>query len=219
MSKVPYSNAIESLMYAMMCTCPDICYAVRLVSRFQSNLGIKHWMSVKRILRYLKGTTDYVLCYQGRDFQLIGYTDADWGGDLDQRKSTFGYAFLLNDCAISWGSKKQNCITLSTMEAEYVACSSAIQKEVWLKRFLQDIGVVKTAFEPVTLYCDSMAAFAYAKDSKYHGKTKHIQIRYHFVRDMIMQNEVVLKHIPTNEMVVDLLSPYPRLRAKRGSAI
>ena len=125
MSKVPYSSAIESLMYAMMCTCPDICYAVRLISRFQSNPGIKHWMSVKRILRYLKGTTDYVLCYQGRDFQLIGYTDADWGGDLDQRKSTFGYAFLLNDCAISWGSKKQNCIALSTMEAEYVACSSA----------------------------------------------------------------------------------------------
>ena len=89
------------------------------------------------------------------------------------------------------------------MEAEYVACSLAIQEAVWLRRFLQDIAVVKTNFEPVTLYCDRMATLAYAKDSKYHGKAKHIQIRYHFVRDMITQNEVVLKHIPTNEMVVD----------------
>ena len=89
------------------------------------------------------------------------------------------------------------------MEAEYVARSSTIQEAVWLRRFLQDIGVVKTTFESVTLYYDSMVALAYAKDLKYHGKTKHIQIRYHFVRDMITQNEVVLKHIPTNEMEAD----------------
>ena len=87
------------------------------------------------------------------------------------------------------------------MEAEYVACSSAMQEAVWLRRFLQDIGVVKTAFKLVTLYCDSMVTLAFAKDPKYHGKTKHIQIRYHFVKQIITQNEVVLKHIPTNEMV------------------
>ena len=87
------------------------------------------------------------------------------------------------------------------MEAKYVVCSSAIQEEVWLRRFLQDIRVVKTTFEPVTLYCDNMAALAYAKDLKYHGKTKHIQIIYHFVRDMITQNEVVLRQIPTRKMV------------------
>ena len=103
MSKVPYSSAIRSMMYAMMCTRSDICYVVGLASRFQSNPGIKHWMAVKRILRYLKGTTDYVLCYQGRDLRLIGFTDADWGDNPDQCKLTYGYAFLLNDCAISWG--------------------------------------------------------------------------------------------------------------------
>ena len=101
------------------------------------------------------------------------------------------------------GSKRQSCIALSKMEAEYVACSSTIQEAVWLRSFLQDIRVVKTTFEPMTLYCNSMAALAYAKDPKYHGKTKYIQIRYHFVRDMITQNEVVLNHIPTNEMVAD----------------
>ena len=122
-SKVPYSSAIGSLMYAMMCTRLDICYVVGLANIFHSNPSVKHWMTVKRILRYLKGTTDYVLCYQGRDLRLIGYTYANWGGDPDQCKSTSGYAFLLNDCEISWGSKKQSCIALSTMEAEYVACS------------------------------------------------------------------------------------------------
>ena len=91
---------------------------------------------MKRILRYLKGTIDYVMCYQGRDFLLIGYTDVDWGGDPNQHKSMSGYAFLLNACAISWGSKKQSCIALSTMEAEFVAYSSAIQEAIWLRRFL-----------------------------------------------------------------------------------
>ena len=137
---------------------------------------------------------------------MIGYTNADLGGNPDQHKSMSEYVFLLNDYAISWGSKKQSCIALSTMEAKYVACSSAIQESVWFRRFLQDIGVAKTTFEFVTLYCDNMVALAYAKDSKYHGKTKHIQIRYHFVKDIITQNEVVLKHIPTNEMVADLFT-------------
>ena len=106
MSKIPYSSVVRSLMYAMMCTRPNICYVVGLTSRCQSNLGIKHWMAVKRILLYLKGTVDYVLCYQGKDLRLIGYTDADRGGNPDQCKSTSGYTFFLNDCAISWCSKK-----------------------------------------------------------------------------------------------------------------
>ncbi|XP_073051273.1 secreted RxLR effector protein 161-like [Primulina eburnea] len=128
MSKVPYFSAIGSLMYAMMCTCPDICYAMGLVSRYQSNPRRRHWSAVKKILRYLKGTTDYFLCYQGKDLTLKGYTDADWGGDLDERKSTSGYAFLLNDGCISWRSKKQTRVSLSTMEAEFVACASAVQE-------------------------------------------------------------------------------------------
>ena len=95
---------------------------------------------------------------------MIGYTDADWGGNPNQRKSTSGYAFFLNDCTISWCSKKQSYIALSMMEVEYIACSSAIQEAVWLKIFLQDLEVVKTGFELVTLHCDNMAVLAYARD-------------------------------------------------------
>ena len=130
MARVPYANAVGRLMYAMMCTRPDICYVVGLVSRFQSNPGLAHWKAVKRILRYLKVTADYVLCYQGSDLRMIGYSDADWGSDLDERKSTSGYAFLLNNGTITWSSKKQPYITLSTMEAEYVACLAAVQEVV-----------------------------------------------------------------------------------------
>ena len=116
MSKVPYSSAVGSLMYAMMCTRPYICHVIGLVSRFQSNPGTKHWMAVKRMLRYLKGRLDYVLCYQGKDLRLAGYTDVNWGGDLDQCKLNSGYAFLINDCTISYISKNQSCIALSTRE-------------------------------------------------------------------------------------------------------
>ena len=195
MAHVPYTNAVGSLMYAMMCTQPDICYVVGLVSRFQSNLGLAHWKAVKRILRHLKGIADYILCYQGSYLHMIGYSDADWGSDLNERKSTSRYAFLLNNGAIIWTSKKQPCIALSTMEAEYVACSTAIQEVVWLRRFFQNLEVNKDALDPITVHCDSMAALAYAKDSKYHDKTKHIDIRCHYIRDMAAHNEVVLIHI------------------------
>jgi hypothetical protein len=149
---------------------------------------------------------DYVLCYQGSNLRLIGYSDADWGSDLDEHKSTSGYAFLLNNGAISWNSKKQPCIALSTMEVEYVACSVAVQEAVWLRRFFHHLEFVKDTSDPVTIHCDSIVALAYAKDPKYHGKTKHIDIRYHYIRDMVKHKEVVLKHISTTRMIADPLT-------------
>ena len=101
MAHVPYANAVGSLMYAMICTRPNIYFAIGIVSRFQSNPRLAHWKAVKRILRYLKGTTEYILCYQGSDLRMIGYSDSNWGNDLDERKSTSRYAFLLNNGAIT----------------------------------------------------------------------------------------------------------------------
>ncbi|XP_028751927.1 uncharacterized protein LOC114711676 [Neltuma alba] len=104
----------------------EICFAVGLVSRFQSNLGVKHWEAIKRIMRYLEGTMDYELHYQGNGLRAEGYSNADWAGDLDERHLMLGYAFLLNNRAISWSNKKQTCVSLSSMEVEYVACSVAV---------------------------------------------------------------------------------------------
>ena len=110
MSKVPYASAVSSLMYAMMCVRPDICYVVGLVSQYQSNPDQKHWMTIKRILGYLKGISDYMLCYQEKkDLRLINYSDVDWECNIDQSKSISGYVFLLNDSAILWSSKKILC--------------------------------------------------------------------------------------------------------------
>lgn len=205
MRTIPYASAIGSLMYAMLCTRPDICYAVGLVSRFQSNPGKAHWKAVKRILRYLRGTADYQLCYQGSKVHLVGYTDADWAGDADERKSTSGYVFLLGDTSISWYSKKQTCVALSTMEAEFVALSAAAQEGVWLNRFLNHLNR-QAPRNPVTIMSDSQSSIAYTKDSKFHSKAKHIDIKYHFVKDLVAQGEVNVKYITTQDMIADPLT-------------
>ena len=111
--------------------------------------------------------------------------DADWAGDLNERKSTSGFFFLLNNGAISWSSKKQSCIALSTMEAEFVSSLAAVQEAVWLKRFLVHLGILENAVKPMLVHCDSQAAIAYTKDPKFHGKTKHIDIKYNLVKDTV----------------------------------
>jgi hypothetical protein len=151
----------------------------------------------------LKGTVDYSLCFQRENLQLIGYVDADWGGDLDERKSTSGYIFLLNNGVIFWSSKKQSCISLSTMEVEFVTFSAAVQEAVWLRRFLNHLSFCENETDPVLVHSDSQAAIAYTKDPKYHSKTKHIDIKYNFVRDMVMKNQVCMQYISTHKMVAD----------------
>ncbi|XP_038717245.1 secreted RxLR effector protein 161-like [Tripterygium wilfordii] len=134
MSRVPYAGAIGRLIYAIMCTKPDIIYVVGLVSQFNQTQDLS-WKEVKMILRYLKGMMNYILVYRGKDLWLFGYFDIDSGGDVHERKSTLGYAFILNGGAISWKSKKQTCHALSIIEAEYITCCLAVQEVVWLRRF------------------------------------------------------------------------------------
>ena len=130
MRQVPYASAMGSLMYAMLCTRPDICYSVGMVSRYQSNPGPKHWQAVKHILKYLRRTRDYMLVYCSEDLIPISYTDSDFQSDLDFRKSTSGCVFTLGGGAISWRSIKQSYIADSTMEAEYVAAYEVAKKAI-----------------------------------------------------------------------------------------
>jgi hypothetical protein len=131
----------------------------------------------------------------------MGYADADWGGDLDERKSTSGYIFLLNNGVISWSSKKQNCISLSTMKAEFMAFSVALQEAVWFRRFLNHLGFCENENDPVLVHSDSQATIAYTKDPKYHSKTKHIDTKYNFVRDMVVKKQVCIQYISTHKMM------------------
>ena len=132
MRQVPYASTIGSLMYVMLCTRPDICYSVGMVSRYQSNLGLKHWQAVKHILKYLRRTRDYMLIYHSKDLIHIGYTNSNFQSDLDFRKITSSCVFTLGGGAISWTSVKQSCIADSTMEAEYVATCEVAKEAIWL---------------------------------------------------------------------------------------
>jgi hypothetical protein len=160
MSRVPYASAIGSLMYAMVCTRPDIAHAVGVLSRYMSKLGKEHWTTVKRVFRYLCGTASYGLCYQGRPrldrvVDIHGFVDAYWGGDLDRMRSTSGYVFNLFGGAISWMSKRQVVVALSTTEVEYMATTHASKEAVWLQILCSGIGLVQQA---VRIYCDSQSA-------------------------------------------------------------
>lgn len=203
MKGIPYASAVGSLMYAMLCTRPDICFAVGMVSRYQSNPGQEHWTTVKHILKYLKRTRDYMLVYQAETLVPIGYTDSDFQSDKDSRKSTSGYVYTLGGGAISWRSIKQSCIADSTMEAEYVAASEVAKEAVWLKNFLMDLGVVLSVQSAITLYCDNSGAVVNSKEPRSHKRGKHIERKYHLIREIVQRGEVIVTKIASENNLAD----------------
>ncbi|GJR12854.1 retrovirus-related pol polyprotein from transposon TNT 1-94 [Tanacetum coccineum] len=161
MSRVPYASAVGSLMFAMICTRPDIAHAVGVVSRYMAKPGREHWGAVKRILRYIKGTSDVALCYGESGLTVKGYVDSDYAGDLDGSKSTTGYVFTLSDRIVSWVSKLQSVVAMSTMEAEYVAAAQTSKEAVWLKMLLEELGHEQ---DNITLFCDNQSTLYLARN-------------------------------------------------------
>ena len=216
-----YQSAIGSLLYLSTGTRPDIAFAVSNVAKFSSNPGTKHWKAVKRILRYLKGTAGLGLLYLATNTdELHGYSDSDWAGDLDDRKSTSGYLFRLSGAPISWRSRKQTSVALSTAEAEYVSLSSATQEVMWLRRLTSELKNGPT--KATVLYEDNQSAIAMTRKAQFHGRAKHIAIRHHFVREKVSEGVVELKYCPTDRMIADMLTKglscavFERLRNEAG---
>ncbi|KAL4028497.1 hypothetical protein IC575_011694 [Cucumis melo] len=203
MRHIPYASAVGSLMYAMLCTRPDICYAVGIVSRYQSNPGLAHWTAVKTILKYPRRTRDYMLVYGSKDLILTGYTDSDFQTDRDSRKSTSGSVFTLNGGAVVWRSIKQGCIADSTMEAEYVAACEAAKEAVWLRNFLINLEVVPNMSKPITLYCDNSGAVANSREPRSHKRGKHIERKYHLIREIVHRGDVIVTQIASTHNVAD----------------
>ena len=151
---------------------------------------------------------------------LLGYSDADWGGDLSTRKSTSGYLFKLCGGIVSWKTKKQPVIALSSTKAEYIALCSATQEAVWLRRLLESIGFAQQ--EPTTTYEDNQGAIALSKNTKNHAQTKHIDIRYHYIREAIEKNNIMLEYCPTEQQTADILTKglakerFQKLRSMKG---
>lgn len=190
LTNVPYQEAVGSLLYLVQGSRPDLAFAVSNVSRYNAVHGTAHWTAVKRIIRYLRGTAEYRIKYLFMNDALNGFVDADWGADVDQRRSCTGWIFRMAGAAVSWGCKKQRTVALSTAEAEYMAMTSAAQEATWLAQFLQQFEI----FGPVVLYCDNKGAMDIAKEDAFRQNTKHIAIRVHYIRDQVSNRIAICAH-------------------------
>ena len=200
-----YQSAVGSLLYLSIWTRPDITFAVSNVAKFCSKPSNEHWTAVKRIMRYLKGTMNYGLCYdKGKPGDCVGFSDSDWAGDINDRRSTSGYVFQICGTAVSWRSKKQSCVALSTAEAEYMALASAAQEAVWMRQLIGDLTTTSTT--PMTIYEDNQSAISMAKNPQFHGRAKHIGIKHHFIREQVEKGTVVLQYCQSEDMTADILT-------------
>jgi len=223
MKKVPYLSAVGSLMYLAVGTRPDIAQAVGALGQFNSNPGLGHWHGVQRVLRYLQGTQDHKLCL-GRSPEdsplplpqsvcLTGYSDSDYAGAHDglARRSTSGYVFYIGGGAVSWSSKRQTSVALSTTEAEYIASVHAGQEGVWLRSLLAELGYPQSG--PTALNMDNQSAIAVGKNPEHHSRMKHLEIRWHWIRRMIQDKVFAPTYVTTDVMVADLLTKsLPRIK-------
>jgi transposase InsO family protein len=219
MEKVPYMNAVGSLMYLATTTRPDIAYTAGVLARFCSNPGIAHWKAVKHLLRYLKGTINLKLTY-GPDLEIsdmfVGYSDANFGGDKGNGKSTTGYIIKVGSGAVSWSSKLQPIVALSTTEAEYVSAVATGKEICWMQNLLQELGYRPPM--PSKLFMDNQSAMTVAKNPEHHGRMKHLDLCYYWLRDMVEKEAIDPIYLKTNDMPADILTkalPKPKVERFR----
>ena len=186
MSKVPYSSTIYGLMYDMVCIRQNIEHAVGFVSMYMKNLGKENWKAIHWILRYLRGTTSHALCYGGADME----------GDKENRRSTIGYVFNMGGTIVSWILKLQKVVSLSTTKAKYIASTKASKEMIWLHRFMGELGKKQ---ENTMLYNDIQISIHLGKNSSFHSRTKHIQLKYHFIRSIMEDEPLKLENIDTSQ--------------------
>ena len=205
-----YQSMVGSLMYASTTTHPEIAYAVLQLSKVQASPRLYHLKVAKRVMKYLKGVMhEGILFPSGGDtLQLVGYSDADYAGDKASCHSHSGYVFCINGAAISWKSQKQPVVALSTTESEYISLCKGVQEAVWLKRLLAELGHEQKGGVP--MFVDNQSAIALAQNACLHGRTKHMQVRWHFIREMVEAGKVAVRWCPTLQQAADVLTkPLP----------
>ncbi|MCH80374.1 copia-type polyprotein, partial [Trifolium medium] len=208
-----YKQMVGSLMY-LLATRPDLAFSVCLVARFMERPTEMHVAAIKRIMRYLKGTTGLGIMYKREDseaLQLKAWSDSDYAGDLDDRKSTSGYVFKLGSGAISWSSKKQPIVTLSTTEAEFVAAASCACQGIWLRNVLSHLKIVQSS--STVMYCDNSSSIKLSKNPILHGRCKHIDVRFHFLRDLTKDGVIELVHCSSQDQFADIMTKPLKLEA------
>lgn len=214
---IPYREAIGSLMYLMIGTRPDLAYAVGKLAQFSERREEKHWTAVKRVLRYVTGSRDFEIKFDGKkEIVPIGFSDSDWAGDVKDRKSTGGYVFQMCGGAVTWSSRKQTVVATSSCEGEYIALCAACKEASWLIRIvgslLSSIGEVKS----VKIFSDSQSAMKLSENNGINRRNKYIDITYHYVRDVVSKGIVNLEYVPTTEMTADMLTkPIARVKLEK----
>jgi hypothetical protein len=201
-----YRQVIGSLIYLMTSTRPDISYSVGLLSRFMSNPRELHWRCLKRVIKYLKSTINYSLIYEKatiKESSLVGYSDSDYASNADDRRSISGYLFKYCDCLISWHSSKQKIVSLSSTESEYIALTNAAKEAIWIKQMLNELNRITST--PI-IFCDNKSSISLASNPDFHSRSKHIDIRHHFIREKIKNKEILIKFIESESMTADILT-------------
>jgi hypothetical protein len=201
-----YKQIVGSLMY-MLATRPDLAYSVCLVARFMERPTKVHVAAVKRIMRYLKGSIGYGILYKkqyNEEMQMCGWTDSDYAGDLDDRKRTSGYVFKLGSGAISWSSKKQPIVTLSTTKAEFVAAAFCACQGVWLRNILEHLKIGQSS--NIVIFCDNSSSIKLSKNPIMHGRCKHTDVRFHFLRYLTKDGIIELVSCKSEEQLADIMT-------------
>lgn len=205
MENLPYREIVGALNHLALCTRPDLSFAVSSVSRYNACPAPAHWIAVKRILRYLRGTSDYALTLPANGSAVLsGYADADWGGDGDTRKSTTGYIYHLGGAPILWCSKRQTAVALSSTEAEYMSMCQAVKECLWLTGLLKEIG--GSQIGPVLLRGDNQSALSLAQHPVMHPRSKHIDIQFHFIREQVERGVVSVEYVQSEHNVADVFT-------------
>jgi hypothetical protein len=201
-----YRSMIGSLLY-LIANLPDLSFSVGVCSRFQSNPKESHFIAVKRIIKYVNSTLNHGIFYsQNTNLNIVGYSDADWAGNADDRKITSGECFYIGTNMIAWSTKKQNSISLSIAEAKYIAAGNCCIQLLWMKQMLEDYGVRQ---EKVSIFCDNTNAINISKNLVQHSQTKHIDIRHHFIRDLVEQQVISLHFVFYENQLAYLFSIHP----------
>lgn len=202
----PYRELVGCLMYLTVTSRPDICAAVNYFASFQCGATEEHWVHLKRILRYLKGTSDYKLQYRRRESSemLEGYADANWGNDPNDRRSVSGFVVKLFGSTITWATKKQTSVALSTTEAELMALCQASCEIVWTLNLLNSIGLAVP--EPVNVYEDNQSCISVTVEPRKHKRMKHVEIQNFFVRELVDKGRIRLNYLQTEDQGADILT-------------
>jgi hypothetical protein len=210
MDDKPYRSILGSVMWGQLATRPDLSFSVSLLARFQANPGIDHWNALMHVVGYIKNTLDYGLTYsRDTDLSPHAFVDADYGGCKDTRRSTSGYVFLMAGGPVTWSSKRQATVALSTVEAEYVAMSRCAQQMVWMHSWLKEVEVEYSV--PGLIRGDNRGAIALTKNTKDHGKVKHIDIRHHYIRELLQSGAITIEHVSSSDNLADIFTkPLPR---------